>query len=84
MDGRLHHPTYGASSTKKANEAGPKFGLRAMHIRQENDQDQALSSHALRSTRVSISLRSRMKSRGFVNKASAPPSSAMRLVSASP
>ena len=40
--------------------------------------------HAARSTRVSISLRSAPKSMGLVRRASAPPSSALRLVSASP
>jgi hypothetical protein len=40
--------------------------------------------HAAFSTRVSISLRSAPKSIGFVKSASAPPSNALRLVSASP
>ena len=40
--------------------------------------------HAARSTRVSISLRSAPKSIGLVKSASAPPSKALRLVSASP
>ena len=40
--------------------------------------------HAARSTRVSISLRSVPKSIGLVSSASAPLSSALRLVSASP
>ena len=40
--------------------------------------------HAARSTRVSISLRSETKSIGLVNKASAPFSKALRLVSVSP
>ena len=40
--------------------------------------------HAARSTRVSISLRSITKSIGLVKSASAPPSNALRLVSASP
>ena len=47
-----------------------------------NDQD--VRCHAVRSTRVSISLRSITKSIGLVRSASAPPSSALRFVSASP
>ena len=47
-----------------------------------NDQD--VRCHAVRSTRVSISLRSITKSMGLVRSASAPPSSALRFVSASP
>ena len=46
--------------------------------------DQDPRGHAARSTRVSISLRSVTKSIGLVNSASAPFSSALRLVSASP
>ena len=46
--------------------------------------DQNLGGHAARSTRVSISPRSDTKSIGLVNSASAPFSSALRLVSASP
>jgi hypothetical protein len=41
-------------------------------------------SHAACLTRVSISLRSSKKSMGLVKSASAPPSNALRLVSASP
>jgi hypothetical protein len=47
-----------------------------------NGQD--VHCHAVRSTRVSISLRSITKSIGLVRSASAPPSSALRFVSASP
>ena len=47
-----------------------------------NDQDPC--GHAARSTRVSISLRSITKSIGLVSSASAPFSSALRFVSASP
>src|SRR5262249_35678113 len=43
-----------------------------------------LPPQAARSTRVSISLRSIPKSIGLVKSASAPPSNALRLVSASP
>jgi Group II intron, maturase-specific domain len=46
-----------------------------------NDQD--VRCHAARSTRVSISLRSITKSMGLVRSASAPPSNALRFVSAS-
>ena len=46
--------------------------------------DQDPCGHAARSTRVSISLRSVAKSIGLVSSASAPFSSALRLVSASP
>ena len=46
--------------------------------------DQDPCGHAARSTRVSISLRSAPKSIGLVSSASAPLSSALRLVSASP
>ena len=46
--------------------------------------DQNPCGHAARSTRVSISLRSDPKSIGLVSSASAPLSSALRLVSASP
>jgi hypothetical protein len=45
---------------------------------------QDVRCHAVRSTRVSISLRSITKSMGLVRSASAPPSSALRFVSASP
>jgi hypothetical protein len=47
-----------------------------------NDQDS--SFHAAVSILVSISLRSKVKSIGLVSSASAPRSSALRLVSASP
>ena len=46
--------------------------------------DEDLRGHAARPTRVSISLRSAAKSIGLVSSASAPFSSALRLVSASP
>jgi hypothetical protein len=42
------------------------------------------ADYAARSTRMSISLRSALKSIGLVNSPSAPFSSALRLVSASP
>ena len=48
------------------------------------DPEGAYCSQAARSTRVSISLRSALKSIGLVNSASAPFSNALRLVSASP
>src|SRR4029077_9447799 len=55
----------------------------SLHVRLVvNDQD--LRRHAARSTRVSISLRNTAKSIGLARKASAPPSSALRFVSASP
>ena len=44
----------------------------------------AFFTYAARSTRVVISLRSAPKSMGLVKSASAPPSNALRLVSASP
>jgi hypothetical protein len=47
-----------------------------------NNQDSC--GHVVRSTRLSISLRSSAKSIGLVRSASAPRSSAWRLVSASP
>jgi hypothetical protein len=47
-----------------------------------NDQD--VRCHAVRSTRVSISFRSIVKSMGLVKRASAPLSRAFRFVSASP
>src|SRR5262249_3231238 len=47
-----------------------------------NDQD--AGGHAARSTCVSISLRSIAKSIGLVKRPSAPPSNALRFVSASP
>src|SRR5580704_14187165 len=46
--------------------------------------DEDMCCHAVRPTRASISVRSTRKSMGLVKKASAPPSSALRLVSASP
>ena len=46
--------------------------------------NQDACDHAVRSTRVSISLRSIAKSMGLVKNPSAPLSSALRLVSASP
>ena len=56
----------------------PKADIRARRIRIE------LLGYAACSTRLSISLRSITKSIGLVKSASAPPSSALRLVSASP
>ena len=57
---------------------GPKADIRASRIWR------AFPLQAARSTRVSISLRSTPKSIGLVKSASAPPSNALRLVSASP
>ena len=56
----------------------PIADIRAGRIRNE------WFGYAARSTRVSISLRSALKSIGLVKSASAPPSNALRLVSASP
>ena len=80
-----------ASTPSRANEADRAVANLTAEFLQDkslqvrlvvNDQD--LGSHAVRSTRVSISLRSIRKSIGLVKRASAPFSSALRLVSASP
>jgi len=54
-------------------------------LRANSEHNRTLvSNHAARSTRVSISPRSIPKSIGLVKSASAPPSNALRSVSASP
>ena len=65
-------------------DLAPEFlDQQGLQIRLVVDHEDA-GGHAARPTRASISLRSSEKSIGLVNSASAPPSSAFRLVSASP